>query len=289
MGGKGGRASAPDYTPIAQANREAAEISAQIAREQLAWAREQYAMDRQLVDRVIGVMLPALESEAAAGEAERARYRQVFQPVEDMLIAEARDYATPGRMELEASRAQADVAQAFEAQRRAALANLESYGIDPSTVRAGALDRMSRTAQAAALAGAANNARLQTEATGRALRGEAINIGRGYPGAIAQAYQTAQNAGQGAVGAGLAATASGANTMGTGVQWQGLSNQALANWGNQVASMNSAAMQANAMRRSGSGIGSILGGIAGLALSPLPAGGWANTIGGSIFNALRGG
>jgi len=287
MGGKGGKASAPDYTPVAQANKEAAQISAQIAREQLAWAREQYAMDRQLVDRVINVMLPALQSEAAAGEAERARYRQVFQPVEDTLIAEARDYATPGRMELEASRAQADVAQAFEAQRRAALANLESYGIDPSTVRAGALDRMARTAQAAALAGAANNARLQTEATGRALRGEAINIGRGYPGAIAQAYQTAQNAGQGAVGAGLAATASGANTMGTGVQWQGLSNQALANWGNQVANMNSAAMQANAMRR-GSGIGSILGGIAGLALAPLPVGGWSNTIGGSIYNALRG-
>lgn len=289
MGGKGGKASAPDYTPVAQANKEAAEISAQIAREQLAWAREQYDRDRQLVDRVIGVMLPALESEAAAGEAERARYRQVFQPVEDTLIAEARDYATPGRMALEASRAQADVAQAFEAQRRAALANLESYGIDPSTARAGALDRVARTAQAAALAGAANNARLQTEATGRALRGEAINIGRGYPGAIAQAYQTAQNAGQGAVGAGLAATASGANTMGTGVQWQGLSNQALGNWGNQVASMNNAAMQANAMRRSSSGIGSILGGIAGLALSPMPQGGWSNTIGGSLFNAFRGG
>jgi hypothetical protein len=288
MGGKGGRASAPDYTPVAQANREAAQISAEVAREQLAWAREQYAMDRQLVDRVINVLMPTLEAESAAGVAERERYNRVFQPIEDQLIAESRDFATPGRMDLEAGRAQADVAQAFDAQRRAALANLESFGIDPSTARAGALDRAARTAQAAASAGAANNARLQTEATGRALRGEAINIGRGYPGAIAQAYQTAQNAGQGAVGAGLAATASGANTMGTGVQWQGLSNQALGNWGNQVASMNNAAIQANAMRRGGSGIGSILGGVAGLALSPLPAGGWANTIGGSIFNALRG-
>ena len=38
----------------------------------------------------------------------------------------------------------------------------------------------------------------QVENTGRALRGEAINLGRGYQSQIAQAYATSQQAGAGA-------------------------------------------------------------------------------------------
>jgi len=73
------------------------------------------------------------------------------------------------------------------------------------------------------------------EATGRALQSEALNIGRGYPGQVAQSYGLAFQQGQGAagiggqqIGAGLQTTSTGFNTMGTGAQWQGLGNQSLA-------------------------------------------------------------
>lgn len=356
MGGKGKSAPAPDYTPVAQANKEAAEISASVSREQLAWAREQHDRDRGITDQVVGQMLGTMRSEATSAAEDRQRYKDVFQPaedrlvqdslsdrdryekvirpVEDMLIQdsvtdrnryredtvpleqalarEASDYDTAGRRELMAGRAVADVTQSFEAARKGALANLESYGIDPSQTRAGALDLGVRTAQAAASAGAANDARLRTEDTARALRmdainigrgsgmdataraaslggplsgavGNAVNVGRGYPGQVAGAYQTSQSAGQGAVGSTLGATASGSNSMGNPTAWQGHSVSALGNWGNQTVSLNNAATQARTAQQgqTASMIGSLAGAAGGALLGP--AGGFGKTVIGSMF------
>ena len=267
-GGKGGAAEAPDYAPVAAANREAAELSAQIAREQLAWAKEVYAKDSAVTQRFLDVMMPAMEREALAGAETRERYQSVFQPVEDSLVAEARDYATPQRQEVEAGRAMSDVRMAYDGQRKGALAQLEGYGVDPSTARFGALDRVVRVAEAAQAAGAANAARVQTENIGRALRGEAINIGKGYPGNVATAYQTAQNSGGGAVQSNLATTASGANTMGTGVQWSGQRQGFLQNWGRNMDGQASAyAADQQAAAASQAGMGSIVGSVLGLGAS----------------------
>jgi hypothetical protein len=288
-GGKGQKVAAPDYAPVAQANKEAAELAAQVSREQLAWAREQYAQDREVTQRFLDVMLPNMVAESEAGARERARYQEVFQPVEDALAREAADYATPERQALEAGKAQADVAQAFDAQRRGALATLESYGVDPSMARAGALDRSARITQAAAGAGAANAARTQVENVSRALRGEVINIGRGYPGSIAQAYTTAQQAGGGAVQSNLQTTASGANTMGTGMQWSGLQSGFLQNWGSNVAAQGqtyAAGQQARA--QASAGIGAAIGGLAGLAGS-IYTGGASLALAGALGGAGRGG
>jgi hypothetical protein len=282
-GGKGQKVAAPDYSAVAAANKESAELAATVSREQLAWAREQYAKDREVTQQFLDVMLPNMVSESEAGARERARYQEVFQPVEDALAQEAKDYASPERMALEAGKAQADVAQAFDAQRRGALIALESYGVDPSQARAGALDRSARITQAAASAGAANAARTQVENVSRALRGEVINIGRGYPGSIAQAYTTAQQAGGGAVQSNLQTTASGANTMGTGMQWGGLQSGFLQNWGSNVDSQGRAwAAGQQAQAQATAGIGAAIGGLAGLAMAPY-------TGGASNIGALLGG
>lgn len=277
MGGKGGKAApAPDYTPVANANKEAAQLAADVSREQLAWAKEQYERDSAVTQQYLDQMLPNMRSESEAAAADRARYRSTFQPIEDQLLTEVNNYATPGRQELEAGRAQADVAQAFDAQRKAALANLESYGVDPSMARSGALDRSVRVAQAATSAGAANVTRQNVENTGRALRGEAINLGRGYQSQIAQAYSTSQNAGQGAVSATLAQTASGAATMGTGLQWNGAQSGYLQNWGNALGGQSAAnARAAQASQSGGASTGAIIGGVAGIAgavLAPFTGG-----------------
>ena len=284
MGGKGKAPPAPDYTPVANANREAAELAAQVSREQLAWAKEQYAQDRAVTQQYLDVMLPNMRRESEAAAADRTRYQGVFQPIEDQLVREVNDYVTPARMEYEAGRAQADVTQAFDQQRKAALANLESYGVDPSMARAGALDRAVRVAQAATSAGAANQTRQQVEQTGRALRGEAINLGRGYQSQIAQAYATANQAGSGAVQANLATTASGAATMGTGLQWSGQQQGFLQNWGQNLAGQNQARATAQA---GGSSAGAIIGGIAGLAGAVLaPFTGGASAAIGSAISGL---
>jgi hypothetical protein len=260
MGSKSSAPAAPDYTPIANANAESAKIAADAAKEQLNWAKQQYADNKQIADKVVGSALNTQAINDKNAAADRARYEGIYQPLEGQLATEAQNYATPGRQEYEMGRAQANVAQQMDAQRNAATANLESYGVDPSSTRFAALDRGSKVAQGAAEAAAGNQAQQQTEAMGRAMRSEAINVGRGYPGQIAQTYGTALQSGNQGINSAIATTQSGANTMGTAPQYMGMQNQALGNWGNTLTQgYNAQLNQFNADQNASSGIGSLIG------------------------------
>lgn len=273
-GGKNDAPDPPNYGPIAQASKEAAQYSYALGREQLDWAREQDFYNRQIADAVIGSSLDRQYISDQNAMADRARYEQIYQPLEDTQVNEALSYASPSRREYEMGRASSEVAQQMEGARRSARQQLESFGVDPSATRYAALDLGSRVQGAAAQAGAANQAGAQTEAIGRALRSESINVGRGYPGQIAGTYGTALQSGNQAVNSTLATTGSGANTMGTAPQWQGLGNQSTGIWGNtlNMGYQNQlAGWQAN--QQNSSGIGSILGGALGMATMFLEDGG----------------
>lgn len=267
-GGKNDAPDPPDYSEIASASKESAEYSYKLGQEQLAWAKEKYAKDMQIADEVIKAALKRQEVNDANAAADRKRYETIYQPLENELARDAQEYATPEKMEIDAARAQADVAQQFDQSRQRALENLQSFGVDPSSLRYAALDRGANVQQAAASAAAGNQARQQTEAVGRALRSEAINVGRGYPGQIAGTYGTALQSGNQGINSALATTASGANTMGTGLQWQGAGNQALGTWGNTLNTgfqNQLAAWDAN--QSSSSGLGGILGTALGVGLA----------------------
>jgi len=280
MGGKSSPPPPPDYTPVANASREAAEISAQVAREQMAWAKEQYASDKAITERVVNKFLEAQDVNAATAAADRARYEKVYQGLEDQLAKEAESYASPERQALEEGRAQAAVAQQFEQARDSSMRQLESFGVDPTSTRAAALDIGLRAQQGAAQAAAGNQARLATEATGRALRSEAINVGRGYPGQIAAQYGTAIQGGAGAVNAALGQTASGAQTMGTGAQYMGLQNQALGAWSGALTQGYNAQLGAYNAANQDSGWGTALGLVGSAAVKFLADGGM--TTGGDV-------
>jgi hypothetical protein len=232
MGGKAKPPPPPDYSQIAAASERAAELNFQLGREQLSWAREQYFTDRSISDRVVDSFLGTMEQNQRTAMDDRARYERVYQGLEDQLVADAQSYSSPQRREMEVGAAQSAVAQQFDQARMAATQNLESFGIDPSSTRYAALDMGMRAQQGAAQAAAGTQANRYVDSVGRALRSEALNIGKGYPGQIAGAYGTALNAGSGAINGQLGTTASGANTMGTAPQYQGLGNQSLGTWGN---------------------------------------------------------
>jgi hypothetical protein len=265
-GGKGGAPPPPDYSQIAAANEKAAAIQAQVSREKLAWAKEQYASDRGITERVVNSALRTQDINDQNAAYDRQRYQNLYQPLENEAIAEAKNFASPERQRLEMGKAQANVAQQFDTARNAATQNLESFGIDPSSTRCAALDQGMRIQQAAASAAAGNQAQAMTEAQGRALRSEAINVGRGYPGQVAATYGTALQAGNQAVNSTLAQTQSGASTMGTGMQWQQGANQSLANWGNTLHQGYQDQMAAYNANNQGSGWGSALGMIGGMAI-----------------------
>jgi hypothetical protein len=265
MSGKDDAPDPPDYGPLIAASTAASERNFQLGTEQLAWAKEQYAKDSAITSKVIDAGLERAAFNDANAARDRQRYEGVYQPLEDQLVADANSYNSEARRELEAGRAQAAVAENFETSRRAAAQELESYGIDPSSTRYAALDAGSRIAQAAAAAAAGNTARGDVEDRGRSLRSEALQIGQTYPGNIATTSSTSLQSGNQAANAGLATTASGANTMGTSTQYGQMGNQALGTAGALKGQEYDAAMaQYKAKQEASSGIGSLLGAGMGL-------------------------
>lgn len=210
---------------MAEASEEVARINQETAEQQLAWAREQDSLNRETLNRVLDVQLPAMEQQAQFAQEDRQRYQQLFQPLEESLIKDAEDYASPERISKARAGAIADVSGMFDAQRRNALQRLEGYGVDPSETRNAALDIGVRTQQAAAQVAAANQAAEGVERRGHALRSEAINVGRGYPGQVAQAYGGATNTGSAAVQGGATTTGAGANAASSAGQFSGLALQ----------------------------------------------------------------
>lgn len=254
----------PDFSAQAEASEEVARINQQTAREQLQWAREQDAMNRETLNRVLDVQLPAMEDQARAAMEDRQRYESVFQPIEDTFIEDAVGYDTPARQQEEAAKAMADVTAAFDAQRRQALERLEGYGVDPSQTRNAALDIGVRTQQAAETAAAANRARSRVEDTGRALRADVVNLGRGSLSNVAQSYGQAVGAGSQAVGGATQTTGTSTQAMAMPGQYSGLALRgygqsadiANAGYQNQLAQWNAQqSQQANNLMGIGSAIG----------------------------------
>lgn len=287
MGGKSSAPPPPDYSGVAAASEKSAKYAYDLGQDQLAWAKQQYASDKAVSDKVVGSFLDTQNTNSATAAKDRARYEKTYQPLEDQLASDAADYSNGSRRDLEMGRAQSNVAQQMNAQRSASMQRLADFGVDPTSLKSQSLDRNFSVQQGAASAAAGNQASQVVDATGRALRSEAINVGRGYPGQIAGQYGTALQAGSGAVNSALATTASGANTMGTATQWQGLGNQAVGTWGNTLNMGYQNQLGAyNAEQNSSSGWGTALGIGAGLINGMKTAGGAAGLMalaeGGSV-------
>lgn len=189
-------------------NNPQTDLLTQIA--QYAWSQSQnvFNLANQAYSRLTGYtdqVIPSLinnanvASQAASGLWNR--YQQTFQPIENQLISEAKSYAGPARISADMGAAEAGQQQAGNQAREQAEQQLQSFGIDPSSGRYADLDRVSRLQTAAAAAGAGQQARLSTEAIGRQLRQQAIQIGQQLPGQTANfinsgvgALSTAANA-----------------------------------------------------------------------------------------------
>ena len=236
----------PDLGPAAEASVDIARMQQQTGQEQLAWAREQDTMNRDLLQQILDIQLPAMREQYETASADRQRYEEFFRPFEDAWAKEAAEYDTPERRERERGAAIADVNSSFDASRRNALQRLEGYGVDPSQTRNAALDIGVRTAQAAQQAAAATGATRRVEDVGRALKSDVINMGRGAlsnaAGFYGQAVGSGAQAQQGALNTtntGAGAVQSSLGFSGQAMQGYGQSanimsqgyNNALAGWG----------------------------------------------------------
>jgi len=259
----------PDMTAIADASMEAAQLSYDIAQQQLAWAQEVYYSDKEYYDQIIPSLIESQEFANETAAADRERYEQVFQPLEDQYIAYAQSYMTPERAFQEAEAAQAGVAQQFEATQKAAQQQLVDYGINVADIKYSSLDPAMMTAEAATSAAAGQQAIKQTEATGIGLLGSAVELGKGYPGQSTTALQTGTNAGGTGGSTTAGATNAGTNAMGMPASYFNAGSTALnvgadalnQSYANQVSAYNS---QLQASGGWGSALGSVVGAGIGL-------------------------
>lgn len=111
---------------------------------------------------------------------DRARYKSVFEPLQDQFIEEAQGYDTPERRNAEAGRSVAAIERQAGLARDARLRDQRRAGVDPRSGRADAADRRDALNVALSKAGADETARRAVEAEGRALRGQAVNLGSGF-------------------------------------------------------------------------------------------------------------
>jgi hypothetical protein len=82
--------------------------------------------------------------------------KTTFRPLEQSIVDEANNYDTKAKQEEMARQGIADVAQAYDAQRKQALDTLSSYGINPNSNRFAAINAQLSQGEAAAKAGAGN-------------------------------------------------------------------------------------------------------------------------------------
>ena len=165
MGGKS-TPKAPDYSELAAFSQESAEMQMMLGLEQLDWAKKQWADQKGYIDEVIDTQLPMMKEQWETAKADRDRYEKLYQPIEESYLEQAQQWGSPEQMaEMErrtadrVAKAQSDIAQQFEAQRRSALQRLEGYGVDPSQTRNAALDVGVRMDQAKAMAQGAQQQR----------------------------------------------------------------------------------------------------------------------------------
>jgi hypothetical protein len=207
--GDAASAQAQGLAANAAATAEVAKIQAESAREYLDFQKQQYAELRPLAENISLAQLDVMDQQmdiADANEARASEYadyeRTTFRPLEQGLVKDANEYDTEAKREELARRGMADVADAYENQRRQALDTLARYGVNPNSNRFAAINAQLSQSQAADTAGVANNARTNAEQLGYARKLDAASLGRGLASNASTAYGIATSAGNSAVNSG---------------------------------------------------------------------------------------
>ncbi len=242
----------------------------------LSFAKDAFAIsqDRQkelddLTNKVTQQQLGLATDQANWAREDRNRYNSVYKPIEDDFIKEATNYATQERQSEAAAEARADVQTAAANNRAATERANASMGVTPGSGRFAGVQAASDLGTTLAEAGAANTSRQAVRDKGLALKADVVNLGKGLPA-------------QAAAGAGGSVAASGTALGGA----QGTNSQALAastimnagyggamqGYAGQASTLNqSYGLQLDAWKtqqqmkaQSAGGIGSFLGGVAGL-------------------------
>lgn len=231
MGGKS--QAAPDYSALAAASERAAEMMTGLGREQLDFARQQYAEMSPIAKQVADAQIAAQQQTMRQGQEYYDYMKSTFRPIEQGLVQRAQEFNTDAYREQLASQAAAAAGRAFGATQAAGSRAAAAMGVNPNSGRFAGIQAQGQLGLAAQRAGAMTGARQQAEALGYARQVEAAGLGRNLPGASLGAYGAATGAGSAGLNSAMApgnqymqGMSAGATTTGQGLnmQMQGLGN-----------------------------------------------------------------
>jgi hypothetical protein len=273
-GGGGGSAPAPDPNigNAAMANVELGKDWLSFAKDQFAQGNVRQAATDELNTKVINQQLATQDQANTWAQEDRARTKDIFQPVEDKFIETAQNFDTPAKQAEAAAAAKADVLANAEVQKQANARQMASMGVNPDSGRFAGVTRAGDLNTALASAGAQNAARTMIRDKGLALKADAVNMGKGLASSTAAAYGIGTNAGNSAV----ANNDSGNNNFyrNVGVMNSGYGGNINANssagsmlnqlYGNQL---NAWSEQQRANATSSAGIGQMVGTVAGAGIT----------------------
>lgn len=157
------------------------------------WQQQQYASNKADIDQLNAAFGDELASQIAHSNTIRQQYLGKYLQAEDKSFNDAMNYDTPYRRETEAARAVAETSKVFEQQKRQAISDLASYGIQPDDRQA--LDREITIAKATESVNQANQARRFVEEQGRTMVNQQVQLGMAKDQASSQLLGQAINTG----------------------------------------------------------------------------------------------
>jgi hypothetical protein len=264
-------AAAPNFDSTAAASKEAAEITAQLGREQLAESKRQYDLNQAVSKPVTEAQVKLMDQSYEQGNANYNRMVTQGQPIQDQMktIAMGGDYnaAQQAKQEEAAGTAMADARAGTAQQQNQLIRQGLRYGWSPS--RLASMGGQAAQAGASAQVAAANGARTQKQAQQWGQMGDTYNTYAGLGSQAPAFYNAGTQAGNGAVGNQTAvsgqflnANNQGAATIANGqaLKLQGLGS--VLNAQTSYANAQNAAMSGGG--GSMGGLGSLMGGAASL-------------------------
>ena len=167
----------------------------------------------------------------------------------------AQAYGNASGMNQASAGAAAQTAQSYDAARQNNMRQLGSYGVDPSQMKAGALNLNANLQQAGAVGNASYQAGQQRQLTGMGLVSNALNqnmmgsqVGQGYGAGANATGQTVAGIGNQTLGANSSALSAPSTMMQTGLSGYGTqANIANQTFGNQMTSYNANQANSNAL------------------------------------------
>jgi hypothetical protein len=258
----------PDYTPMANASKEAAEIGAQLGREQLAEGRRQYDQNMAVAKPIIEAQSRNMDQAYEQGNYSFQNFKDEGRPLQQAMRGIAMGKLSPevqAQADQQARASVADVSGALDAQRTQSTRNMQRMGFNPNSGRMAAMNGVMDIGAAAAKAGAANSGRNQAVDRSYARMGDVLNTYSGMASSAPTFYQTATQSGNSAMsnqmapGAGLMGAMSGA----AGTTMQGR-QMAMSGLGSVLSAQTS---YANALASQDDGLFGALGTLGGAAIT----------------------